>query len=72
MWGQVRPLKLGEMEKAMSYDVGYTDGAEGISMRERYRLSAAPDWECFPCTGDEAPVALLHQLSGDEGSDAAR
>ena len=36
-WGQVGPLKIGEMEKAMGYDVGYTY-AEGISMRERYRL----------------------------------
>ena len=36
-WGQVGPLKIGEMEKAMGYDVGYTY-AEGISLRERYRL----------------------------------
>ena len=67
-WGQVGPLKIGEMEQAMCYDVDYTY-AEGISMRERYRL-----------IGNDFHAGVMRhllccymiQLGSDEGCRAAR
>ena len=35
--GRLGPLSISEMERAMQFDVGYTD-VEGLSLKDRYRL----------------------------------
>ena len=36
-WGEKLPLNIGEMERAMMFEEGYTE-AEGLRMRDRFRL----------------------------------
>ena len=36
-WGVKGPLMIGEMERAMQFDVGFTE-VEGLSLKDRYRL----------------------------------